>query len=140
MLPHQGQSNEMSSFCFCKCTAVRMVMTRCVFSCHGHDLRYCNQHFQFRLLQFCTSGADVQRIKQCLTVTMKVELTLLIPLGLPGVGDAHFENCCIEMTASILFFCLLIFGLLDYYYYMFILYLLSQCFYMFYFLPFVFLS
>ena len=71
---------------------------------------------------------------------MKVVLTLLIPLGLPGISEAHFENCCIEMTTSILFFCMLIFGLLDYYYYMFILYLLSQCFYMFYFLPFVFLS
>ena len=71
---------------------------------------------------------------------MKVVLTLLIPLGLPGISEAHFENCCIEMTTSILFFCMLIFGLLDYYYYMFILYLLSQCFYMFYFFPFVFLS
>ena len=71
---------------------------------------------------------------------MKVVLTLLTPLGLPGVGGAHFENCCTEITSSILFFIgLLIFGLLDYYYSMFILYFLSQFFYIFYFLPFVFI-
>ena len=35
---------------------------------------------------------------------MKVVLTLVTPLGLPGVGEAHFENCCTEITTSILFF------------------------------------
>ena len=71
---------------------------------------------------------------------MKVVLTLVTPLGLPGVSEAHFENCCTGITTSILFFGLLIFGLLDYYYSMFILYFLSQRFYSFYFLPFVFIS
>ena len=66
---------------------------------------------------------------------MKVVLTLVTPLGLPGVGEAHFENCCTGITTSIRFF-----GLLDYYYSMFILYFLSQRFYSFYFLPFVFIS